>query len=150
LHLSLLDFLKTGDFGDIRLGMKRDEILELLGEPEDVRTTVFPNWYYNYFQFSFDSEGILQQISADNIASEFGLVSEDLSIDFWIISNELTLEEVQKALSNESIAYATEKRLDLLNPRIVSPLESGVALHFVEYYTSDEGNVFYLDQIVKS
>jgi hypothetical protein len=39
MRVSLKRFLETGQFGDLRAGMTKAEILDLLGPPDDVGCT---------------------------------------------------------------------------------------------------------------
>lgn len=110
--VDLLHFLKTGEFGPVRLGMSGEEVISALGEP-DCRTRAVNRekapsiWLYDPFELYFDSEigNRLEAIFTDH----FEEIAEctRLSVDAWILRRGLALEQAEFRLEQEGIDYAT-------------------------------------------
>lgn len=60
-RISLKTFLRTGEFGSIKRGLNRNEVTELLGEPDDTGGTSRKHsepavWKYGDVELLFDRE----------------------------------------------------------------------------------------------
>lgn len=58
IKISLKDFALTGEFGPVKVGMHRDEIVNVLGEPEGEQDfgTGFGGIVYAWYEFFYDSD----------------------------------------------------------------------------------------------
>ena len=140
------EFLKTGNFGEFReihFGMKRETLVELLGETEWIhftsRKSKFPSIYkYHKVEFYFEEgeNGKLNGIQILPSIQETNLIN--LKIDYNFIEPNLEFESTLKYLEKESIKY------ELVNfefdsdgiPRIIT--EGNVQLIFTQ---DSEGTV---------
>ncbi|WP_433421665.1 hypothetical protein ACQP1V_11090 [Microtetraspora malaysiensis] len=112
LQVSLLDFLRGGRFGPIRLGATRAAIRDLLGEPHAVhiatrRVAYEDIWKYGDFEFYFDDShdgaDILWMIYTD----EFTIprCGSGVDVDPWLLRWDLPLAEATAALSGAGVGW---------------------------------------------
>ncbi len=65
IKIDFRDFLKTGQFGPVQLGMTQDEVRQLLGNPQDWGGQI---WKYDEMEFHFgDQERRLWLIWCDHL-----------------------------------------------------------------------------------
>ncbi len=115
IKVSVRDFLKTGELGPVRLGMSREQVQELLGEPDDTggnsrRHRVPTIWKYGDLELHFEQGGNrLTLIHAD----DFDVLSggEVLEIDAWIAHKGISLDQVEKELELAHIPYCRKDSL---------------------------------------
>lgn len=110
--VSLKDFIETGRFGSVSLGMSRAQVESSLGVPDDVGATSRKYrkpaiWKYGDVELHFG-------LDADNLflicLDEFDVPSGGklVKLDAWIIRRTLTLSEAEEHLSVSGIDYKAE------------------------------------------
>lgn len=139
INFSLRDFVLTGKLGLIELGINREKVKQLLGEPynwfvekqnpEDWNKSSI--WKYGGMELYFDEHDILYMIFTDHWDH---LSDEHVQIDPWIFTPTLQLEVLKKRLEAEQIVYQQKinyygKTNEYLQPRLYFP-KSGVRLDF--------------------
>jgi hypothetical protein len=111
IQVELLEFLRTGDFGGITLGMTRQQIIDLLGIPPNWMITkrrkrfeISPIWRYGSMEFYFaENSGAFHMIFTDHFPLEG---SETLSIiDPWLLRGGLTFDEALTLLIPTGLPY---------------------------------------------
>ncbi len=136
--VSLKDFIQTGEFGPIKLDMTRDEVITILGEPDDFsvnsnskrRRRLKPAIIkYGDIEFYFtDETDQLKMIYSDHV-SEFRGGSR-ISLDSWIIRGSAPRKEIEKTLGEIGVNFVDVKPWDPTTSQI--RLDSGVELVFNE------------------
>ena len=108
IAVSMLDFLRTGEFGPIKLGISRAELRGCLGNPED--WCVDPKgvnyaaiWKYGDTEFYFDNGDALWLIFADHIENLRGGAA--VEIDPWIFHGGLLVADALESFSAAGILY---------------------------------------------
>ena len=133
IHVNMLEFLRTGDFGGIRLGMTRQEVREILGEPPNwsitrkrKRSEMAAVWKYGSIEIYFeDASGKVHMIFSD----DFPLMgSETLQLDSWILREGLLLEDARLELDKGNLKYQVAEESLIGATRL--DFESGVRLRF--------------------
>jgi hypothetical protein len=94
------DFLKTGEFGPIRLGISRRQLRGHLGEPEDWGPAPRAKhnagiWKYGDVEFHFSGD-TLWLIFADNVENLDG--GKAIDLDPWTLNGAATVESVLQTL----------------------------------------------------
>ncbi len=138
--ISLKDFALTGEFGPVKVGMSKEEVIGLLGRPdyyEDLWTG-FTAVLYSWYEFFFDTEsGILDSIQNDHLQSDclnhedmILFKNEKFEVDIWFLKlhKDISRREVKELLTSEGISFKEEERYDT----IIYRFESGVYLDFSE------------------
>jgi hypothetical protein len=112
MHLDLKTFLVTGEFGSITFGMTRQALADVLGKPDKWGRQSDPAkaeiWCYGSLEFYFPkhSDG-LYMIYSDWLDPLKG--SQNLTLDPWVLSGQLRLQEAEATFTQEGIVY---KRID--------------------------------------
>lgn len=140
IYVQMLDFLRSANLGGIKLGMNRQELRELLGDPPDwsvtprrKRAEIAAIWKYGSIEFYFaDWTDILYMIFSDQFPFEG---CETLHLDPWELKEALPLEGALQLLDGAHLKYHFVKDANL-GATYVS-LESGVRLSFHPPY--DDG-----------
>lgn len=134
IEVELVTFLRTGDFGGIRLGMSRQEILDLIGTPPDWMVTrrrkrfeVSGIWKYGSIEFHLeDYGGPLWMIFTDHFPLEG---SETLNIvDPWLLRGGLDLAHAITLLTSANLRYQLTTDAQTGETRLT--FESGVVVSF--------------------
>mgnify|MGYP000178574262 CR=1 FL=1 len=140
VSISLIEFLRSGNFGTARLGMTRQEIYELFGEPIDFHGPADKNlmeaeiWYYWPIQFYFHGDSPMWMMFTDHIQFDQWFRSKNKRVDFdaWLFSNSHrpSKKEIEAGLADLRISYKyleNETQFDgEINGRFI--LESGVEI----------------------
>lgn len=118
-NMSLKTFLRTGELGSIKPGLNRNEVTELLGEPDDVGGTSRKHrepavWKYGDVELLFDRETrklslIVINFWEPNVPS----AGAALDLDPWIVKGGLQASDLTVALESEGIRY---EEVSALNP----------------------------------
>lgn len=148
IKISLGDFLRYGTFGSIKLGMSREEIKSVLGEPDGVmqrEKDKHPTGFaYGDIEFYFvsSSDNRLCTIYFDHFDIPKGNVK--LSIDSWCIKGETTRVEIEDALTKANISFLPAKCFDQTMTGLET--EAGVKLAFceAENASSDWKGLYYV------
>lgn len=119
--INLLDFFKSGSFGGVKVGFRRDMVESILGRPDvsipgasssdDYKRANL--WYYAGVQFSFshlDEELLIDigfkpsYVLPDGYYRNPG--NENTELDAWIFGRkEPTVQELKQALAQEAIPF---------------------------------------------
>jgi hypothetical protein len=133
IHSSMLDFARSGRFGQLQLGLERSEIIQLLGNPdrwgggETEETAII--WEYGEIEFYFDD---ITEAKLSMIFTHEGFDGgETLIIDPWICKFGLQLEVFENQLMRNGIHFTTNEPRsgDECRKRVVT--ESGGFFSFV-------------------
>jgi hypothetical protein len=131
--VNLEDFLRSGEFGPVRMGMSRDELLRVLGEPERLGGTSNRHptpviWKYGDIEFHFhpDTE-LLFLVHADAFDVPRGALG--LAIEPGWIRGGVPLEAAMQRLAEADLA-STMRVPDHDPGHALLELESGVLMGF--------------------
>jgi hypothetical protein len=110
VKISIKEFLRTGQFGPVRLSMSRDQIYQSFGEPDAIasakRKARHPTTllYGNIELWFSGSEP--NQLSA-LFSDDFDLLrgNERLQVDSWEIKGEMSAATVMSALAKAAIPF---------------------------------------------
>lgn len=117
--VSLKDFILTGNWGSIRLGLARTEVINLIGEPEDWLSNAKNYsesviWSYGNIEFYFDSSDKLEMIFTDYLENINGC--QTFNMDSWFLSKSkqknkknLQLKTIRKILNKNKIRFKLNK-----------------------------------------
>ena len=105
---SMLAFLRTGEFGPIKLGISRAELQDCLGEPKNWGPAKKAKqnaeiWKYGDVEFYFDDSDTLWMIFADHIENLRG--GSAIEIDPWIFHGGLLAAAALDSFSAAAIPY---------------------------------------------
>jgi len=118
VRVSLREFLATGRFGPLELGVSRELVEERLGPPEDwdARSPTHRAariWKYGDVELHFARGGSsLQIIHADDFDVPSG--GANVELDPWIVSGQLRRRDAEAELASAGIAFTTR-------PYVVEP-----------------------------
>ena len=113
MNVSLKEFLKTGRFGSVSLGMGRAQVESLLGTPDEVGGTSrkYRNpsiWKYGDVEFHFVvGADELSLIHLDDFTIPSG--GKSISLDPWVFSDSLTLAEAQTQFSRSNLSFQVKQ-----------------------------------------
>jgi hypothetical protein len=135
----ILDFLRTGLFGDVEIGMDRTDILSLVGPPDDWSIdgatlhradpwATSTTWKYGGIQLGFGREGRLVHIHSSLVGELVG--GAQIDIDPWILQRGVLREVIEEQLMRANIGY--EEIEPFLNGTTVLRVGPGIELTFVE------------------
>jgi hypothetical protein len=152
IEVSLRDWLATGRFGDITLGLSRDDVTAAVGPPEAVGGTSRRHrlpaiWKYGDVELHFArTGGRLALIHLEPPDAPSG--GRGIALAAGPLRGGRARDAVERWLDSEGIAHRLEAPGDTDTARLVTP--SGVVLTFVERaapYSSPPG-LFALSQSV--
>ncbi|QHT67816.1 hypothetical protein GXP67_14805 [Rhodocytophaga rosea] len=150
IPISLYEFIRTGKFDYVKIGMRKEQLLQQFPDPEDWGMGTNQNtakiWRYGNFELHFQDQ-TLTMIFNDYFPEIDG--GEFLDIDGWILTEKQSLLSVQAALNQSCIAYQTSPgQFDLV---IIKILQSGVELFFYleERNSSVDPNLYVLGAMSK-
>ncbi|MBB3168600.1 hypothetical protein [Simiduia aestuariiviva] len=134
--IRILDFIKTGKFGPVEIGMSKAKVLEVLGPPDDDTDLDGPGsiLLYAWYELFFDPDGILKSIQNDNYnpkdTGTYFFENEKFSIDPWFLNEvqEQNIESISRLLSDNGIKFEI---VDYYG-RNVLKVNSGVIVDFDE------------------
>lgn len=141
----LKDFLTTGRFGPINLGMKIDAVIDILGEPEGI--TNYKNGHseimYAYYEFFYLRETkVLYGIQNDHLATfpnvktgrvnnrrDIFFTNDKFCIDTWFLKKNrfLTFKDVTDRLKKQNVQFEVSRGFHDDN---IIKFKSGVTLDF--------------------
>ena len=105
MHVSLLDFLRTGHFGSISGGSARSQVLEALGPPPVWSAKVSLEkaliWKYGDVEFHFAGDSVACIFSDHGNLVEGG---ETIEINPWVVRGGMTCQSMVEQLQQEGIA----------------------------------------------
>jgi hypothetical protein len=116
LNTNLVDFLKSGQLGNIELGLPKAEIYKLLGKPDEwtqdyVDTTQEQSswWRYGMAGLNFDDENCIKGLGL------YWLIHPDIELPSlfhfsgWLPGKNTTIDEFVSFLGINNIIYQTIK-----------------------------------------
>jgi hypothetical protein len=113
ITISLKDFVLNGNFGPVKIGMTRDEVVNLLGEPE--REGDFGSGYggliYAWYEFFYDKEKIDYEIIEKYGVPIFKFAS-GVEMDFYDNSGNVYYSDDWKGSREQPNTNIRQKRLD--------------------------------------
>ncbi len=124
MTISLKDFILTGRFGPIYIGMPMDELKRILGEPGDSHDSGAGTalLFYEGFEFYYETDrNTLYGIQNDNVQYELPDIQgnvfqfkDDIQIDTWFIQfgKPLSYAQVVGFLRSEKIEFQERDRID--------------------------------------
>ncbi len=141
MKVSVLEFLKSGKFGKVKIDHKKEEVLKTLPKPDIVDYPPYQErkcciLTYGSIELHF-IEDVLCLIHADNFIYLDG--GEVLKIDFWVLdgnASEIKLEEMIENLSKEKVKFSLLKNKELNNTIIKT--EGNVELLFEQKSNSTD------------
>jgi len=141
--ISLKDFIITGEFGPVKIGMTKDEVIKVLGQPDsdnDYGTGsggLMYAWYeFFYWQDSLKINGIQNDhlinwtTGKRKIHKEAIYFKNDkISLDIWFlqVGKNISYREVTKILKSEGISF--EEINDQYRGHLIK-FKSGVTMDF--------------------
>lgn len=140
--ISLKEFALTGDFGPVKIGMTKEEVLQHLGEPNDEADygSGYFGLTYSWYELFFASKtGILDSIQNDHLAvfgdhhkESIQFSNEKITIDTWFLNpdEDMTREEVKNFLLDQHIDFVEE---EYWGEKIIR-FPSGV---YLDFYSDD-------------
>ena len=132
IKVSMLEFIKTGEFGPLCLGATRDEVKALLGDPpvwvaEESRDSS-RIWRFGDVEFYF-ADDTLVMIFTDHDDRSKG--TDALVIDPWIVREGLMRKQFEKELTREGVAFASAQ-WNIDPSQFHVKIDSGVQFSFVD------------------
>lgn len=109
--VSLKSLLRTGHFGNIKLGLDRNDVAQLLGKHDDVggtsRKYSRPGiWKYGDVELFFDRQTERLSLIVINFwEPKIPTGGVGIHLDPWIIAGGLRMSDLQAALQAEGITY---------------------------------------------
>lgn len=146
--ISIKDFVLTGKFGDISIGMNKDQVIDYLGEPYKI--TNYKNerfgLYYNGFRFLYSTTNKIYAITCQDFNDFFiekpntrvFALNDGVEVDtyFFTVSEPIKYKEIINRIKIENIKY--KEHQDKFWDKII--FESGVEFLFNNWceYPEDE------------
>lgn len=128
ISVDLVEFLRSGNFGGLRLGMTGQEVRTLLGEPEDTSVSNHPLiWKYGRFQIAFDENRIVSMTAYFERGR--GKASKKICFKGWTPSARTSIETFVKRCAAEGMPCRTQP-LWSYEDTVGFVLESGVSAYF--------------------
>lgn len=140
IKVSLLDFIKNGQFDYIKLGQSKEWILNNFPDPDDFSSDYLVSnctiWRYGNIEFHFDKSNELILIYTDYLQDLTG--GESLELDKWILEaySKLNLAYVITKLNEQEIDYC--KSSNDIGVKITT--QSGVCLSFAKDFDDKTSN----------
>ncbi len=107
IKISMQDFLRTGEFGPVRLEMSRGQLRGLLGEPENWGPSPTKHeaglWKYGDVEFHFQIDNLIWLIHADSIDTLDG--GKVINLDPWVLNENTTVRQALRDLEGASIPF---------------------------------------------
>ena len=128
----MLEFIRTGELGPLRIGLTRSEVRSLLGDPpqwvaaEPKESSQI--WRYGDVEFYFADETLVM-IFADHDDRNKG--SDALIIDPWIVRQDLMRNEFERELIGQGIAFRSSQ-WDIDPSQFHVKTDAGVTFSFVD------------------
>ncbi len=135
--ISLKHFALTGEFGLVKVGMTKQQVIQFLGKPdyEQDLSTGFTGLLYAWYELFFETKTeILWSIQNDHLQEcenhheMICFKNDKVEIDTWFltINQDITRKQVKETLLKENISFTEEM---YCNEKIIR-FDSGVYLDF--------------------
>jgi hypothetical protein len=105
IKIDMFDFFKYGQFGNIKLGQTKDQILNNFPEPDN-RNDVWNAWSYGNVEFFFDGD-VLRTIFSDTFCFGEFSCGNKLDVNLWILKkpSKITLTNFLSIAKYHNIDY---------------------------------------------
>ncbi|MFC1783309.1 hypothetical protein ACFL02_06950 [Planctomycetota bacterium] len=135
---SIIEFIKKGNLGPLKLGCKKEYIRGLLGEPEQTSESAKWNciiWKYGSLEIHFKINTAIGIEYLNSITIEYWYDHEfkfpsALNLEGWIPDHETTMEEFLNHSSSSGILLAQDKDLSFIDDAFYLISEIGVSIIF--------------------
>ena len=112
---TILEFIKTGSLGPVRLGMTSEEIVNAIGEPEDisVKTKPYVIWKYGSLQITFDTtldKPVVTSIFVYFWPDEKTTLPDGVRLRGWVPDSETAIDEFIEKMLSEGIELAKNEQ----------------------------------------
>ena len=135
------EFVKTGKFGFLRLGMTKKEIVSQKFPPEDWAAgktkETSPIWRYGNFELHFDEKNRLERIFNDYVPEIDGGKSIDIT-NWWIISKDNSGPTLETTLSHLNLMKLDYRKENVVPGNMKLKLGNGVYFCF-DHQEEDAG-----------
>lgn len=150
ITISLKRFIETGEFGTIKIGSKKGEVINILGEDYDYGdcgdSQIIKYGWYEFFYWTenekiFGIQNDHLQMDCLNHDEMINFKNDNWMIDKWFLKDEenITFGQVKKLLESENIAYKIEP-LYGCEENIIKCINSNVTFDFASEYSIIEFN----------
>jgi hypothetical protein len=118
MNISLRSFLETGILGKLRLGLSAEEVLHLLGPPDDGDVTLQDSgtgslWQYGTFLLDFgEVDNQFEELASIKWMPDVGepVLLPGCILEDWQITAEMTLSEVKTYLRATGLKFRYRSR----------------------------------------
>ena len=129
IEIDLFSFIKNGTFGNIEIGMSKEEILQIFPAPDDwmhgLSMSHSPIWRYGNFELHFENQRLI--FIFNDYVDEISL-GDQLKIKKWLFKNQnIYLKDILNEFVRQNILYA---RTDSKNYIELVVRNSNVSLKF--------------------
>jgi hypothetical protein len=134
--ISMLEFLRTGMFGELSLGSTKNDMLQFLGEPsawgnsitKDLGFCIYGDVEFHWWTNTNKIRLIhFDHFSRINDTGEYPRLHKSYELDPWVIRSEANMFDIQNALSKQQIPFSRVNKLSTWDALI---LESGCEINF--------------------
>lgn len=141
MKVSLIDFLKSGSFGPVSIGMSKDKVLSLLGEPStdndlgETGSILIYAWYELFFSHQDELYSIQNDNYEPSDRSTYYFKNDKFEIDSWFLNEEenQSIEDISAILDRSDLKYTI---IDYYE-RAAIKLNSGVVIDFDDEENDD-------------
>lgn len=139
IKIDLLDFIKTGKFDHLKLGMSKEEVLRVFPEPEywgtEKKYRLDPVWLYGNFELHFQDENLFMIFNDYVDSLDGGLI---LEIDPWIFKpdQKIRISDFINSLIAEKIDFT--KTTNIVDQVILSGIGTDIQITFDRTENQDE------------
>lgn len=146
MEAKLKEFVENGNLGFLNLGMRKLEIKQKLGKPEDweIGKNDYQKsniWKYGDIELHF-KEDKLEMIFIDNFDNLTG--GKKIKLDCWIINGKLTYQKAHEHFLSSSIPFSTQ--LDFYNENGISLVSS---CNTILAFSGDTEELIYLRSVFR-
>ena len=128
IEVNLVEFLRSGHFGGLRLGITGLEVKALLGEPDDTSVQDYPRiWKYGRFQIALDENRVVSMTAYFEQWRD--RPSKMISFKGWKASSGTSIEDFEKLCAKEGMVCRTHPNWNY-EDAVGLVLDSGVSAYF--------------------
>ncbi len=110
MEIDLIDFLKNGYFGSLKLEDSKDTVLNLIGEPEDVSADTITDliWKYGNVEITFGVDGVACVFIENGNTDTSSLVN----ISDYVNMRNISITNLKEKLAENKIEILKENYID--------------------------------------
>ena len=113
MKIRLIDFIKTSKFGNVELGMTKQDVINYLGATDSITDLGETGeiYVYGWYELFFQTDNILHSIQNDNFNPEstetYEFKNSFFSIDPWIMKYQksFSIDNVSEELASEGVDF---------------------------------------------